>query len=138
MPERIPHPLAGQGRSVADAVLRPAAPPTAPAPGMQCVAWKAVNKNTLRGFADLLLPKAGLLLLECAVHEKDGSAWVNPPAKELRDAEGRRTGFRDTVGFVDRDARRAWSDAALAAVQEWRRAHPEDEGQRQAGGGYEW
>ena len=114
--------------------------PAAPPSGLVCVGWKTVRKNSLRGFADLLLPKAGLVLLECSLHEKDGSAWVNPPAKEIRDASGARAGWKDCVAFQDKAARRAWSDAAVAAVQEWRRTHPEAEEPAEArgGGGYEW
>lgn len=113
--------------------------PAAPAPGLVCVAWKTVRKNSLVGFADLLLPRAGLVLLECSLHEKDGAAWVNPPAKEIRDSSGARTGWKDCVTFQDRNARRAWSDAAVAAVQEWRRTHPEAEEPRQdQGRAFEW
>ena len=114
--------------------------PAAPAPGLVCVGWKTIRKNTLVGFADILLPKAGLVLVECSYHEKPEGAWVNPPAKEIRDSSGTRTGWKDTVTFQDRDARRAWSDAAVAAVNEWRRTHPEAEEPREArgGGGFEW
>jgi len=112
--------------------------PSAPS-GLVCVGWKTVRKNSLQGFADLLLPKAGIILLECSLHQKDGSAWVNPPAKEIRDAQGGRNGWRDTVTFQDKLARRAWSDAAVAAVQEWRRTHPEAEDPDEVrGGGFEW
>ena len=113
--------------------------PAAPAPGLVCVAWKPVRRNSLQGFADLLLPRAGLVLVECSYHEKDGAAWCNPPAREIRDASGARTGWKDAVTFRDKAARRAWSDAAVAAVQEWRRTHPEAEEPDEArGGGFEW
>lgn len=114
---------------------RPAAPPS----GLVCVAWRPLRKNTLVGFADLLLPRAGLVLVECSYHERDGAAWCSPPAREIRDASGARTGWKDCVAFQDKAARRAWSDAAVAAVQEWRRTHPEAEEPAEArGGNYEW
>lgn len=113
--------------------------PAAPAPGLVCVGFKPVRRNSLQGFADILLPKAGLVLVECSYHEKDGAAWCNPPAREIRDASGTRTGWKDAASFVDKAARRAWSDAAVAAVQDWRRTHPEAEEPRQdQGRAFEW
>lgn len=139
--ERPPGPRTGSsldGRQVADAFLRPAQrePAAAPEPPMRCESWKPVRKGTLQGFADLVLPRAGLRLLGCNLHERDGSSWVNPPARELRDAAGNRTGWTPVVEFTSQDARRAWSAAAVEAIIEYRRRHPEADAPREEG--FEW
>lgn len=125
------------GRRVAEELLRPPdqAPPAAPP--LLCESWKPHQKGTLQGFADLVLPRSGMKFLGCNLHEKDGSTWCSPPARELRDAEGRRTGWAPVIEFTSQEARRAWSSAAVAAIQEFRRRHPEDDAPAPRGG-YGW
>lgn len=44
--------------------------------------WRAFQKNTLRGFAEVRLPN-GLVVRDVAVHLKDGKAWASMPAKPI-------------------------------------------------------
>jgi hypothetical protein len=57
--------------------------------------FRAVEKNTLRGFFTVTLP-SGLVLHECALHEKGPERWVSLPAKPVLDADGRQR--RDANG----------------------------------------
>lgn len=110
----------------------------APAPSLECTAWKPLvpRRNTLIGFADLRLPRAGFVLAGCLVHERDGSTWVYPPALELRNQDGERSGWRELVAFDGPAAKRAWAAAAAEAVARYRAEHPEAEAGPE--GGWEW
>lgn len=119
-----PHPMSGRGREIAERMLRPvveSAPPTR----MVCETFRPCVSNSLMGFADLRMP-SGMRIFGCSVHRKDGRSWVSPPAKEIRDAMGKRTGWTPVIDFVSREAREAWSRAALAAIHEFRRLMPEE------------
>ncbi|MGH8659721.1 MAG: hypothetical protein ACREV4_14925 [Gammaproteobacteria bacterium] len=45
-----------------------------------CTAFRAFEKNTLEGFADLLINPPQLLILNCTVHRKGDRRWINFPA----------------------------------------------------------
>lgn len=112
---------------------------TAPAPSsLECTGWKPLvpRRNTLVGFADVRLPKAGLTLVGALVHERDGSTWVYPPALELRNADGERAGWKELIAFDSPAAKRAWAAAAADAVGRYRAEHPEAEAGPE--GGWEW
>ena len=53
--------------------------------GVVCTAWKPLERNTLRGFADLWLREARLHIKGCAIHEKNGKRWVQLPARPQLD-----------------------------------------------------
>jgi hypothetical protein len=57
--------------------------------------FRAVEKSTLRGFFTVTLA-SGLVLHECALHEKGLERWVSLPTKPILDADGRQR--RDTTG----------------------------------------
>lgn len=101
-----------------------------------CTAWQPLKarKSTLIGFADIRLPRSGFTLAGCLVHEKDGQGWVYPPSIEMRKPDGTRAGWRDLVVFESFAAKRAWSAAAVEAVDLYRSEHPETD----QGGGWEW
>lgn len=111
-----------------------AAPTPAPS-SLECTAWKPLvpRRNTLVGFADVRLPRAGFTLAGCLVHEREGNWWVYPPALELRNQDGERAGWRELIAFDGPAAKRAWSAAAAEAVAIYRAAHPEAEAEPEAG-----
>jgi hypothetical protein len=85
--------------------------------------FRMVEKNTLKGFFTLELD-SGLILHECALHEKDGKPWVGLPAKPQIDAEGHhRIGadgkkqYTPDIEFVSKKLRDAFSAQAVKAVQ---------------------
>jgi hypothetical protein len=57
-------------------------------PHMVLREWRAMRKNTLRGFATVELP-CGLIVRDVTVHEKNGRWWASLPARPQLDAEGR-------------------------------------------------
>jgi len=60
--------------------------------------WRAVAKNTLQGFCVLSLSPSGLVLRDCALHERDGKRWVSLPSKPQIDADGRQRKTRHRQG----------------------------------------
>lgn len=55
---------------------------------IECMKYKRVNKGTLLGYADLYMPKMGIEIYGCSLHQKDGKRWVNLPSREYTDDKG--------------------------------------------------
>jgi len=47
---------------------------------IECIKFRKFDKGTLKGFADIWVPKWGLELYGITLHEKEGRRWVNFPA----------------------------------------------------------
>ena len=81
------------------------------------IGFKEFRKNTLQGFADLLLPDIGLKIFGATLHEKNGSKWISLPAKPYQ--ENGETKWSAILDFDSKDAREAFQRAALAAVEKY-------------------
>jgi hypothetical protein len=92
--------------------------------------WRPLVKNTLRGFVTLTIEPGGIVLKECALHEKEGKRWVGLPAKPQVDRDGQprkdpATGkalYTSIVEIAGKDARDRFQAAALTAVDKLRGA----------------
>lgn len=98
---------------------------TAPLPTVSD--WKAIERNTLRGFFTAHLP-SGMTLFENTLHYRDGHWWVMPASKPMLSKDG--TALRDDAGkiryapivsFESKLARDRFNTAVLTAL---RLAHP--------------
>jgi hypothetical protein len=95
---------------------------------MRLLEWRALRKNTLRGFCVVELP-SGLVIREISIHEKNGKWWASLPARPMLDAEGRH--ITNHAGHRQYAALLGWRDRALAdrfsgaAVDIVRAKHPE-------------
>ena len=87
------------------------------------LAWKPLVRNSLRGFAKVRIGRA-LVLHDVTLHVQDGKRWASVPSKPQIDASG--TALRDDRGkikyapvveWLDRDARDAFSEGIIAAVE---------------------
>lgn len=89
-----------------------------------CRSFKAYPKNTLRGFASIMLVDVGLTILDVSLHEKNGSRWAALPSKPMIDRNGvalkdEATGkikYIPMLELADREHRDAFSKAVVAAV----------------------
>lgn len=81
--------------------------------------FKRFQKNTLQAFVALELP-SGVVINECLLHEKNGSRWINLPAREYTTSSGEKS-WMPMVGFADEDARKRFQAAALAAIDDYLR-----------------
>jgi hypothetical protein len=94
--------------------------------------WRPRVSNTLRGFLALKLDPSGLVLRDCALHEKGDRRWIGLPGKPQVDAEGRvrkdpatgKTLYVPVVEIPDNDARERFQAAALAAIDRLLVARP--------------
>jgi hypothetical protein len=48
---------------------------------IKCVAWRALRRNSLRGFATVKIEEMRLAVHSVAVHEKNGKAWAQLPSQ---------------------------------------------------------
>lgn len=86
--------------------------------------FRPMQRNTLQAFVTLTLAPSGIVLCDCALHEKTGRRWLALPGKPQLDAEGRHrkdpaTGkglYAVVVEIPDKAARDRFQQAALAAV----------------------
>jgi hypothetical protein len=86
--------------------------------------WREVMRNSLKGFCHLTLSPSGLILRDCALHERDGRRWIGLPSRPQIDWEGRHrkdsvTGklmWSPTVEIRGREERERFQAAALAAI----------------------
>ncbi len=91
---------------------------------IECLSWRPYERNTLKGFADFFISGVGLNVRDCAIHEKNGQAWVQLPAKPRLDKDRNlvrdpRTGkieYTKILSFEDRQHADAFREAAIAAL----------------------
>jgi hypothetical protein len=80
-----------------------------------CVSFRACQKNTLRGFAVLILRPPGLLVKDVCLHESHGKRWVAFPARPYTDADGRQQ-WAAVLDFESKETWRHFQRAAVAAI----------------------
>jgi len=91
---------------------------------ISCLAFRAVRRNTLVGFANIRINELHLEIHDVAIHVKNASRWAQPPAKPMIDKDGvairdRETGkiaYFTIFEFSDRATRDAFSRAVIDAV----------------------
>jgi hypothetical protein len=76
--------------------------------------WKAMEKNTLRGFVTLELP-SGLRIKDVSLHEREQARWISLPAIPWTGMDGK-TNYRAVIDFTSEDARRRFQGLALKAI----------------------
>ena len=89
-----------------------------------CIDWRPCERNTLRGFADYLIPTIELHVRDCAVHESHGKQWVQLPARPQLDEnrqlireENGRVRYTTILVFDSTEAAYEFNEAALKALE---------------------
>lgn len=49
---------------------------------VEILAWREHQKNSMQGYVDIRLPKAGFCLRNISVHMKDGRRWLGMPSRK--------------------------------------------------------
>jgi hypothetical protein len=86
--------------------------------------FREITKNTLRGFCVLTLSPSGLVLRDCALHDRDGKRCVSLPSKPQIDSAGQlrkdpnsgKPLYASIVEIPGRAERERFQRAALAAI----------------------
>lgn len=97
--------------------------PTIPA-SLELVAWRALERSTLRGFATIRL-RNGLTINDVTLHHSGGKAWAALPANPmldrdgvaLRDAATGKIRYSPILSWPDKSAADRFSQAEVAAVE---------------------
>ena len=55
-----------------------------------CTKFSPHLNGSLIGFADLFIPKWGIEIKGCALCQQNEKRWINLPAKEYKDSEGKK------------------------------------------------
>jgi hypothetical protein len=90
---------------------------------VECIDFRPLERNTLRGFAKIRVPDWNLIFDGVAIHEKDGRTWAQLPARPMLDANGYavqndagKIQYARMSWFDDREAGDRFSAAVIAAV----------------------
>jgi hypothetical protein len=85
--------------------------------GFQIKNWTPnIKNNFLTGFFSVVLP-GGLVIHSLALHERDGRRRITMPAKPV--SENGRTVWVSTIDFSGPEARNAFQDAILEALDRY-------------------
>ncbi len=85
---------------------------------IECIRFKSHSKGALLGFADFRLPKMGIEIFGCSVHQKNGRRWVNLPSREYENELGEKK-YASHVRFIEQAHYNAFGEQALKAIDKW-------------------
>lgn len=85
---------------------------------IECLRFKPHKKTTLLGFADFWIPRMGIEIRGCSLHQKDGRRWVNLPQVRYENDAGE-TKYSYTVFFRDSAHSDAFCRHAKEAIDKW-------------------
>lgn len=96
---------------------------------VQCTGWKAIDKGKVVGVAELHLPALGVTITDCMMLRGDsGGEWVNLPSRPMLDRDGKqmlrddgKKSYAEIFKWKDRAAKDAFSTAAVAAIEAYRK-----------------
>jgi len=101
---------------------------------LECIAFCAVSKGTLRGFATIIVPELKLTMHDVALHEKEsGARWAAPPSRPMVDTKTKtvildqttgKIAYVPSVSFDDANTRAAFSHAVWEAVDAFNAVAP--------------
>ncbi len=91
---------------------------------LTCSDWRALQKNTLLGFARISIVELGLTIHDVAVHQKGDRMWAALPARPwIKDGavvtdDAGKVQYSPLLEFGRREVRDAFSNAVIHAVLE--------------------
>lgn len=87
---------------------------------VRCEKFRECVRNSLQGFADLILEPPGIRLHDCTFNQgSDGSEWVGLPSRQYEDHKGE-TKYARLVDFATRTAYYQFQTAAKDAIRQFR------------------
>jgi hypothetical protein len=88
-----------------------------------CTSFKKYLKNSLVGFADIVIRELKLKIHDVTLHEKGSARWASPPGRAwikdgqlVTDDDGK-IQYSQVIEFADRETRDAFSAAVWRAVE---------------------
>lgn len=83
--------------------------------GIEIVNFKKYEKNSLRGFLTVRLDQIGLEIRDIALHQRNGSRWLQLPAKPYKKPDGSQ-GWNYIVSFYEKPRFQQFQEVALKAL----------------------
>jgi hypothetical protein len=87
-----------------------------------CKKFSPLERNTLRGFAEINIADLGMTMRDVAIHSKNGSTWASPPSKpQIKDGavvtdNAGKAQYINIIEFTSREARDEFSNSVIQAV----------------------
>jgi len=81
---------------------------------VECIKFTPYEKGTLRGFADVRVPKFGMVFYSLSLHEKEGKRWINFPSKSY-EKEGKKE-WLPYFRFENRDHEKHFVEQVKEAI----------------------
>jgi hypothetical protein len=92
---------------------------------VRCIEFKALQRNTLKGFATIAIDALRLEVRDVSIHRKGTSAWAALPSKPqikngelVKDPDTGKIAYVPILQWSSRQVADAFSRAAIAAVLE--------------------
>ena len=82
---------------------------------IEIVDFRQIERNTLKGFVTARLPAVGLEIRDLALHEKNGSRWLQLPARPFDKTDGGR-GWNYIISFYQKPTYNQFQEMALKAL----------------------
>jgi hypothetical protein len=82
--------------------------------------FRTHEKNTLKGFLTVRLTNVGLEIRDLALHEKNGSRWLQLPAKPYEKPDGSK-GWSYIISFYEKKNYHQFQEVALKALDSFQR-----------------
>ena len=93
---------------------------------IECICFRSIEKGTLLGFADFWIPKMGIFMYGCTMHQKNGNRWVNLPSKEIKDKDTSQPKYLNIVRFKENAHYEAFVEMAKQAIDKWCEENAQD------------
>jgi hypothetical protein len=84
---------------------------------IEVTSFRKFEKNTLRGFCNILMTNVGLEIRDATYHVSDKGRWIGLPAKPYE--ENGQTRYSYIVKFVDKDKYNDFQKWTLKALDEY-------------------
>lgn len=90
---------------------------------IEVLEWRLVPRNTLLGFAKILVPEWHMTFDGVALHEKEGRRWAQLPSRPVLDAKRElvkddgKIRYAPLIEFDDREISNRFSNAVCKAVE---------------------
>lgn len=88
---------------------------------IEILSWRKLEKNTLQGFMNVLLPSLSLEIRDITVHRKKGDRWLGMPARPYDDNGTRKYAY--ITKFQDKKTWDRFQAEALAALDQYLSHH---------------
>lgn len=83
---------------------------------IECIKYKAINKGSFLGFADIYIPKTGQEIYGCKLYQKDGRRWVSLPSNEFINEQGEKK-YAPMMKYRDPEHQKLFLEACVKAIE---------------------